>query len=188
MGELLAFLQVQGTGPFPAERFKQLVPTSPASWLQPPRLYNVEPAAITIKWKLPVNTVREACMAAHRDAKTIKLACDKSAPLCGIAYKLTLVCAVSKEERGAVRIGLYVDPQDLPRRVYCCYGATLSVGDHTGKQFKSCTISGAEQGWGFSDFLGVGYMADGFNETAWLNKSLPLTGDLNIKASITMGD
>lgn len=166
-----------------SEYMKKLLDGAPASWFLPPRTLVREVDHVEVTWVLPMKELKDACMAAftHDQLQKTKLYSPTTAPLYGMAFKISVVC---KGSAGGTTVGLFVSPDATNPSMFVAARSTLRVNARRASSFKY-PLQGTNMR-GYPDFFEVGCMAGGWDDTAWANQGFPTAGNLEVKLKVTM--
>lgn len=160
----------------------QLLAGAPASWALGRRV--VKPVgSVQLVWQLDVSKVREAARHSFASQTHKSLFCpEASPPLGGMAFGIKVVC---ESAEGGVKFGLYCGPEKLPKDM--CYKATfkLAVEGYDSLTHVMSKPEGRSTWRGYSNFFGLGPMAEGWDEVAWAGQGLPTGGKLTIKVTVS---
>lgn len=182
VGECLAFLQ---TIPWQQRAFASLVPSTPASWLRGPRVSSVVPQKVQLNWTLSVDALKRACL----DAAESGTWHDVMAPLFGrplLGVRMQLVAGPGTRD-GSITPTLLLRTSNAPSCMYNALVFDLKLpGPRPGltstKRFAECM-----RGRGLyelEDAFGVGAMARGWDEAAWVGRGLPASGQFVIECQL----
>jgi hypothetical protein len=155
---------------------------APASWALGCRVFKPV-GSVQLVWQLDVSKLRELARRSFTSQSHKDLFCsDTSPPLGGMAFGIKVACT-SKE--GGVEVGLHCGPEDLPEDM--CYKGTfkLTVDGYNSLTLVMSKPNGGSTWRGYSDFFGMGPVAEGWDEVAWAGRGLPTGGKLTIRLTVT---
>jgi hypothetical protein len=155
---------------------------APPSWALGSRI--IRPvASVQLVWKLEVSKLRDAARRSATEQLATHVASPLSPPLGGINFGATFRCTA---QDGGSQVGLYFGPKNVPSDMF--YMGTFKVNVE-GRE--STAYAGVNQvhcgneGFFWQDCFGLGAMANGWNEVAWVIKGLPTSGHLTIKLEVS---
>lgn len=141
-------------------------------------------------WRLDVAAIRATACSNASQQKLIHLRSETvTPPLDGVAFRWLMELKWDADKGGS-KVGLFAVPQNVPRDAFLTYSFSLSVPNRSSEHAGSTARDGTSPmqqgggGRGCADFFDLGFMAGGWDESAWAAKGLPTSGQLHITLTV----
>lgn len=155
------------------------IPMTPSSW-QLGRRSCIPAVPATAVWKVSLQELKEACVDACENGLSTVLDILDTPPMFGFPWSLIISCEAAED---GVEVDVAVGPKGLSPGFYITGHYVLESNIRRPQKKTICLESSQFDCWG--DFLQIGPMPGGWDDSVWAAKGLSMTDELEITLKVT---
>lgn len=156
---------------------------APESWRLRQRQIKPLDGGSKMHWRLPVSLLQQACVQAVALHQMHYIESPESASYGGLGWQMRLLCE-PQDSGNSVLIGAYAEMDCQLTGLFYKLEVSLICHSTSGGSIRHELLTpwlNVAVGYGDDDVFGVGPMAGGWDDAAWVAKGLPTAGELEFE-------